>query len=339
MTPPSPSTPSEGEIIESDSEKATTSLRSLNGTKVDRKSRIRVSSSRSPSPCRSPRRHLSRSPSRSPYRESRGVKRRREDEHCNDRARRDSRRFNSRYESWSAGGRRALRDSYDDLDRSREPRMSIHYEERANLNRATAKTSWAWNGASFRSKPGKLDHGHPQSIVKDAGSNSYGWDTRFAEEYEERSTGLSREQSVSDWGQIPIATTPTKRNAENRFNQTQMDTKSKKDVKKPIAEYVFQAFLLHFADDTVNRNDPKLWPDSRSFIQPVDEAALIEERRKKREAIKAKHRGRSTPMLVQALASGKETVSNSSSNFLPNELLASGNFHLHLLIIHTDGYS
>ena len=36
--------------------------------------------------------------------------------------------------------------------------------------------------------------------------------------------------------------------------------------------------------------------------KPLDEAALIEERRKKREAIKAKHRGQATPMLVQALA-------------------------------------
>ena len=36
--------------------------------------------------------------------------------------------------------------------------------------------------------------------------------------------------------------------------------------------------------------------------QPVDEAALIEERRKRREAIKAKHRGQATPLIVQALA-------------------------------------
>ena len=34
----------------------------------------------------------------------------------------------------------------------------------------------------------------------------------------------------------------------------------------------------------------------------VDEAALIEERRKRREAIKAKHRGQSTPLLVETLA-------------------------------------
>lgn len=35
----------------------------------------------------------------------------------------------------------------------------------------------------------------------------------------------------------------------------------------------------------------------------LDEATLIEERRKKRETIKAKYRGQATPMLVQALAS------------------------------------
>ncbi|KAL8947723.1 MAG: hypothetical protein Q9222_006032 [Ikaeria aurantiellina] len=36
-------------------------------------------------------------------------------------------------------------------------------------------------------------------------------------------------------------------------------------------------------------------------LPPVDEATLIEERRKKREAIKARHRGQATPLLVQAL--------------------------------------
>lgn len=36
-------------------------------------------------------------------------------------------------------------------------------------------------------------------------------------------------------------------------------------------------------------------------MQPIDEAVLIEERRKRREAIKAKHRGQATPLLVQAL--------------------------------------
>lgn len=41
--------------------------------------------------------------------------------------------------------------------------------------------------------------------------------------------------------------------------------------------------------------------------KPVDEATLIEERRKRREAIKAKYRGSATPLLVQALQLGNES--------------------------------
>ena len=43
-------------------------------------------------------------------------------------------------------------------------------------------------------------------------------------------------------------------------------------------------------------------PTATVQSQPFDEVALIEERRKRREAIKAKHRGQATPLLVQALA-------------------------------------
>lgn len=46
--------------------------------------------------------------------------------------------------------------------------------------------------------------------------------------------------------------------------------------------------------------------------EPIDEAALIEQRRKRREAIKAKYRGQATPLLVQALQIGPETGSSIS---------------------------
>lgn len=49
--------------------------------------------------------------------------------------------------------------------------------------------------------------------------------------------------------------------------------------------------------------DDQSLPDENA--QPRDEAALIEERRKRREAIKARHRGQATPLLVQALAPDK----------------------------------
>ena len=42
---------------------------------------------------------------------------------------------------------------------------------------------------------------------------------------------------------------------------------------------------------------------------PVNEATLIEERRKRREAIKAKYRGQATPLLVKALAINHESTS------------------------------
>ncbi|KAJ5047202.1 uncharacterized protein L3040_003043 [Drepanopeziza brunnea f. sp. 'multigermtubi'] len=48
--------------------------------------------------------------------------------------------------------------------------------------------------------------------------------------------------------------------------------------------------------------------------EPVDEEALIEQRRKRREAIKAKYRGSATPLLVQALEGG----GNKSENSIPD---------------------
>lgn len=54
--------------------------------------------------------------------------------------------------------------------------------------------------------------------------------------------------------------------------------------------------------------------------EPVDEAALIEERRKKREAIKAKYRGQATPLLVQSLQLDNDSVSDSPSTPMVNDV-------------------
>lgn len=48
--------------------------------------------------------------------------------------------------------------------------------------------------------------------------------------------------------------------------------------------------------------------------EPVDEATLIEERRKRREAIKAKYKATSTPLLVQALQAGPSGASTPGQN-------------------------
>ena len=59
--------------------------------------------------------------------------------------------------------------------------------------------------------------------------------------------------------------------------------------------------------------------------QPVDEAALIEERRKRREAIKAKHRGQATPLIVQALAHKTASASTGVTQIAdPDQSYATG---------------
>ncbi len=243
MAPTSPSTPSEGEIVESDTEKATTSLRSLNGTNVDRKSRIRVSVSRSPSPYRSPRRHQSRTPSRSPYREVRGVKRPRDDDHYVERVRNDSRRSKYRYGDRPQGGRKHPRHTYDELDRAREPGVNTRYEDPRTHARIRDNPSRTWNRSPIRSRPGVHSQGQSGQGDKHGHANMYGWEVRGCKLYEESTSRLSAEQSVSDRSHTPVATAATRREAEHRLNQTQRQVSSKHDMGEYTAEYVHYSSL------------------------------------------------------------------------------------------------
>ena len=64
--------------------------------------------------------------------------------------------------------------------------------------------------------------------------------------------------------------------------------------------------------------------------EPMDEAALIEQRRRRREAIKAKHRGQATPLLVQALNISNVSSSSASAPVTPREVSqASGKKSFH----------
>ena len=60
--------------------------------------------------------------------------------------------------------------------------------------------------------------------------------------------------------------------------------------------------------------------DASSSVSFLDEAALIEARRKKREAIKAKYKGQETPMLVKALALNNDLTPLPSNPTLPTDL-------------------
>ncbi|KAL8626797.1 hypothetical protein Q9189_007503 [Teloschistes chrysophthalmus] len=292
MTPPSPqSTASEGEIVESDSEKATTSLHNVNGTNVNPQARHRASVSRSPSPVNSPKSYRSRTRSRSPYREPRGAKRPREDDHYNDQPREDNRRFKVRYES--RYGDRSHDDrqrSYKQHDNGRSRGLDGRHGQGDRYSRRKE------NGQRIRSrsppyaKSSRVDSGWKGGSGRDPRQNGRGRQDHGQRGYEKGHSRLSRDQSVSDRGQSPVAAASFKQNAETRHNQ-------KHDTEQPESSNVRST-----ANSTFRGGDPIANEETPQGKRPLDEASLIEERRKRREAIKARHRGQATPLLVQALA-------------------------------------
>lgn len=240
MASSSPSTPSEGEIVESDSEKATTSLLTINGTHVDRQSRKRVSISRSPTPIRSPIRYKSRTRSRSPYREPRGAKRLREDDHCSDRTRDDPRQFKVRYEDRLAGSRRNPRKHCDDLDRPERPDARLRYDERSTGGRPRDKRPRTRSMSPIRLKPARTEQSRKPRDNRGGRADGPGWRGLNTQGYKESSGRLSSQQSVSDRGIPPVAAASVTHEAETKNNQTQHFHLSKPTSRQP-AEYVLES--------------------------------------------------------------------------------------------------
>ena len=243
MASRSPSTPSEGEIVESDSEKATTSLPSANGTNVDRHSRKRPSVSPSPSPYRSPRRYRSRSRSRSPYRERRGTKRPRDEDHYSDRNRSDPRQFKVHYEGRARDDQRKLSRSYRDLDRDEAANPRLRYEDRHSTGHSRDRRP------RTRSRSPVVDSRRRQETDRLVDRRK---DTRLDERarrdrndhgYAESSGRLSREQSVSDRGLAPVATARTNLEAETQKNQKQQSSNSVAADSRTAAKYVPDHFI------------------------------------------------------------------------------------------------
>lgn len=221
MTFRSPSTPSEGEIVESDSEKATTSLRMINDTNVDSRSRIRASVSPSLSPYRSPRRRPSRTPSRSPFREARGAKRYRDSDLDSNRARTDSRYFKIRYDDRSAGLPKTSRSVYIDTDRSLESDSNLRYEDRGSYVRLKPNRPRTRSRSPFRKHPSMSNDGWRRSNDKNFKGLKHSGDERDSVGYTESRKRLSAEQSVSDRGQSSVAAAPIRQDAETGPNQDQ----------------------------------------------------------------------------------------------------------------------
>ncbi|KAF3386918.1 Serine/threonine-protein kinase prp4, partial [Penicillium rolfsii] len=279
----SPSTLSEGEIIESGSEmKATASKPPLNGTSVDRPLRDSTSSAlRSPSlrGSRSPRRRRSwtrsRSRSRSPYRDNRGYKRRRDDDYDrpeNRHARQEPpRRFGSRYDDrpYDRNAPSRRQKSYYDYDREESYSGDLQYTD--DYDRRRDKRPRTHSRSPYRDvrKPKQYDDPSPN-----------GEGTRPLADTRRRP---STEQVVSERGKTPAGARDPKLGAEKRENQVQQAVSKR----------------AHFSDEA---DTPMSEPAEESEpSEPMDEAAALEARRKRREAIKAKYRSQATPMHLKAL--------------------------------------
>ena len=233
MASPS-SSPSEGEIVESDSEKATTAPASNKGISVDRPFRTRVSVSRSPSPIRSPRRHKSRSESRSPYREPRGAKRSHDDDHY-DRMRNDPRRFKVRYEDYPAADRSRGRDPHHEADRSDR---SLVHEYRGANGRPGEVPPRTRSRSPNHLRTQRWDHDRHSGKNRGGRGSKDTWREQSGRGNNQSRSRHSNEQSVSHRGHTTVAAAQLKADAESRNNQTQHSADSVQKSTSSTAKYV-----------------------------------------------------------------------------------------------------
>ncbi|KAJ5918920.1 Serine/threonine protein kinase (Prp4) [Penicillium verhagenii] len=290
------STPSEGEIVETGSElKATASKPPLNGTSVDRPPR--ASAPRSPAPRRGSRsphrrnswnRSRSRSPSRSPYRDNRdsGYKRRRDDDYDEHESR------NARYEPSRRHGTRY--DDRQDRGPSHRPNKPYHDYDREETY-----------GGGLRYED---DHDQRQDKRQRTRNRSPYRDPRKQKQYDESDSAAhlsDRNGRGSTPGQVvgerktPAGSRNSKLGAETQPNQVQQVLPSRvhfaKDVKAPTSDFT---------------EEPQI-------SEPVDEAAVAEARRKRREAILAKYRSQATPLHLQAVHAGDGDTDSSTPGTEP----------------------
>ncbi|PGH23377.1 CMGC/DYRK/PRP4 protein kinase [Polytolypa hystricis UAMH7299] len=289
----SPSSPSEGEIIESGSDtKATTSQTSLNDMKIDRSTRTNISAARSPSSASARYSRRARSRSRSPYRGYRGEKRNRDDDYDIDRngrsmaLRRSDQKFDSRFRGRN-DSRRGHGRYYDhDHDRyagyDRNLRYHDDYDHRSEKRpRTRSRSPFRDNRKARRYTSDERD------MEVDTAYHRHSPNTKGSGGGRRSST----EQLVSERGNTLVGAQNSRKDAEFRGNQVQQ---------------------VSFGTDTDVSETPAASGDT-----PVDEATLIEQRRKRREAIKAKYRGQAAPLLVQSLHVANETGSTATQPGTP----------------------
>ena len=306
--------PSEGEIVESGSEKANTSIYANKSISVDPQTRKRTSISRSPSPYRSTRSRLavdiSRDRSRSPYRETKGLKRQHDGNHYKQPGS-DPRHFKAHYEEAVASererGRSAPRESHQ---RGGSDHRYLRNDDR--LNDVRRKAGHVWKDCSPK-RSIDLYSRYREDSSRHYRSDAHSHDNGVRNIPQGHKNMYSGEQSVSNRSRAPVSSTIS--NDEAKIIEIQAQTHGNNS---PIVDDTQAAKYVPPCNITL---DPDFCEPSGILIskenqseehiiqsQPqLDEAALIEERRRKREAIKARHRGQATPLLVQTLVIGDKS--------------------------------
>ncbi|KAJ5481675.1 hypothetical protein N7475_000487 [Penicillium sp. IBT 31633x] len=303
----SSSVPSEGEIIESGPDtKATASEIPLNGTSVDRPIRDSPSfaprspaskGNREPPRLRSRTRSPSRSRSRSPYGETKTNKRSRDNTYETydgnyDRLSRHepSRQYKSRYDDRRrdrpAPNRRP--NPYYDYDREEtrgEPlRYGDDYDRRKDKRQRTRSRSPHRESRKPRRYSGnEID----SSIGSSKPSVANG-------------KRIATEQLVSERGKASVVAPNLKRGAETRENQVQASSNRQ----------------AHVTDEGFTPT-PEIAPEP-DLSEPVNEIDALEARRKRREAIRAKHRSQATPLHLKALNVGDGDTDSSATGTEPS---------------------
>ncbi|KFY28153.1 hypothetical protein V493_03079 [Pseudogymnoascus sp. VKM F-4281 (FW-2241)] len=282
----------EGEIRDTGLDKATTSPQ-MKDTSIDRQHRIR--SRYSPSPSLSIEDSVVSAMRRSTERRlsPRGSKRNRDDDHYS-RSHRDSRRFRGHYEDHPTQRRGQL--SYEDPDREGATPAGLRYDD-GDRHRDMRSRTRTRSRSPYRASRETETRGNYNS--KSQRGNFGGGRGNLPDRprmtgYGDRQSQGSRDQSVSKraHGSMPTDLSNGEAKFVQGYSQNRGDNhKSERDVEKshpPVEE-------------------------PPSDTEPVDEAALIEQRRKRREAIKAKYKGSATPLMVQALQIGDRATPETRS--------------------------
>ena len=306
--------------------KATTSLVGTKDISVDRHSRKPASISRSPSPYRS-KRSYSRDQSRSPYRNSRGSKREAEDDHY-DHTDNDPRRFKVRYEDRTKSGQGSQNAPQHGLNGQRNG----SYRGQATEAMSSGRRPRDRYGKRSRSPVDRHRRYVSDHKAGGPGEHRENRPRRDGYGHDEGRSKNPMQQSVRFQRQTSLSATDPKLDAETRSLQKPQNDHEHTRPSHSTAKYVpsrSQYSGTNYCPSDHGKLPTRTDDDNleNADKEPLDEAALIEERRKRREAIKAKHKGQVTPLSVQPLVNDTSAPSTPKGVTTMDAGTASGKHH------------